>query len=187
MPPTSDSSPFADLLVAQIRNEFTAHQQYVAAAVWYDDQDLPRLAGHFYRQAIEERNHAMMMVRYLLDRDLPAPIPGIDAVRNDFAAPIDGLRLALAQERTVTDQVEALFRAARAENDVLGEQFMLWFLKEQVEEVAEHGHARRHRRASRRRLVPDRGAPHPRDGRRRRGRPGGTRGGRGLPLSVRQG
>jgi ferritin len=132
----SSSPSFADLLVSQIRNEFTAHQQYVAAAAWFDDRDLPRLAGHFYRQAIEERNHAMMMVRYLLDRDLPAPIPGIGEVRNDFAAPIDALQLALAQEREVTVQVETLFRAARAENDVLGEQFMLWFLKEQVEEVA---------------------------------------------------
>jgi ferritin len=136
MPATSDNSTFAELLVAQIRNEFTAHQQYVAAAAWYDDQDLPRLAGHFYRQAIEERNHAMMMVRYLLDRDLPAPIPGIDDVRNDFSTPLDGLQVALAQERQVTAQVEALFKAARAESDVLGEQFMLWFLKEQVEEVA---------------------------------------------------
>ena len=78
----------------------------------------------------------MMMVRYLLDRDLPAPIPGIDEVRNDFTTPIEPLQMALAQERAVTEQVEALFRAARAENDVLGEQFMLWFLKEQVEEVA---------------------------------------------------
>jgi ferritin len=131
-----DATTFADLLGRQIRNEFTAHQQYVAAAVWFDDQDLPRLAGHFYRQAIEERNHAMMMVRYLLDRDLPAPIPGIDEVRNSFGTPLEPLEMALAQERAVTGQVEALFRAARAENDVLGEQFMLWFLKEQVEEVA---------------------------------------------------
>jgi ferritin len=130
------STSFADLLGRQIRNEFTAHQQYVAAAVWFDDQDLPRLAAHFYRQAVEERNHAMMMVRYLLDRDLPAPIPGIDEVRNDFSTPIEPLQMALAQERAVTEQVETLFKAARAENDVLGEQFMLWFLKEQVEEVA---------------------------------------------------
>src|SRR3954447_20388514 len=130
------STSFADLLGRQIRNEFTAHQQYLAAAVWFDDQDLPRLAAHFYRQAVEERNHAMMMVRYLLDRDLPAPIPGIDEVRNDFGTPIEPLQMALAQERAVTDQVETLFKAARAENDVLGEQFMLWFLKEQVEEVA---------------------------------------------------
>jgi bacterioferritin B len=49
---------------------------------------------------------------------------------------VDPITLALAQERAVTAQMEALFRAARAEGDVLGEQFMLWFLKEQVEEVA---------------------------------------------------
>ena len=127
---------FADLTRQQIRNEFTAHQQYVAAAVWFDSQDLPRLAAHFYRQAVEERNHAMMMVRHLLDRGLTATIPGVDDVRNDFAEPLDALRLALAQERAVTAQIEALFRAAREESDLLGEQFMLWFLKEQVEEVA---------------------------------------------------
>jgi bacterioferritin B len=130
------STSFADLLGDQIRNEFTAQQQYIAAAVWFDEQDLPRLAGHFYRQAVEERNHAMMMVRYLLDRSLPAPIPGVDEVRQDFKTPIEPLELALAQEQAVTAQVEALFKAARDENDVLGEQFMLWFLKEQVEEVA---------------------------------------------------
>ena len=127
---------FVDLLGRQIRNEFTAQQQYIAAAVWFDEQDLPRLAGHFYRQAVEERNHAMMMVQYLLDRDLPAPIPGIDEVRQDFTSPLEPLEMALAQEQTVTQQVEALFKAARNEADVLGEQFMLWFLKEQVEEVA---------------------------------------------------
>jgi len=131
-----ESTRFVDLLGQQIRNEFTAQQQYLAAAVWFDEQDLPRLAGHFYRQAVEERNHALMMVRYLLDRDLPAPIPGIDEVRQDFKTPLEPLEMALAQEQAVTAQVETLFKAAREEHDVLGEQFMLWFLKEQVEEVA---------------------------------------------------
>jgi ferritin len=130
------STRFVDLLGQQIRNEFTAQQQYIAAAVWFDKQDLPRLAGRFYRQAVEERNHAMMMVRYLLDRDLPAPIPGVDEVRQDFTTPLEPLGVALAQEQAVTAQVEALFKAARDEHDMLGEQFMLWFLKEQVEEVA---------------------------------------------------
>ena len=44
--------------------------------------------------------------------------------------------MSLAQEKVVTGQIEALFSAARAENYALGEQFILWFLKEQVEEVA---------------------------------------------------
>jgi ferritin len=78
----------------------------------------------------------MMMVRYILDRGLKIAIPGIEPVRNDFANAEEPLALALAQEQEVTENIKDLFAAARAENDALGEQFMLWFLKEQVEEVA---------------------------------------------------
>ncbi|GIJ00181.1 ferritin [Sediminihabitans luteus] len=127
---------YLTLLQEQVGHELDAHQQYVAIAVWFDANDLPRLAAHFYRQAIEERNHAMMIVQYMLDRDIPVTIPGTDPVRNDFLSVTEPLELALAQEKQVTDQIEAIFRAARAEGDAIGEQFMLWFLKEQVEEVA---------------------------------------------------
>lgn len=127
---------FNELLVRQVGNEFAASHQYVAVAAWFDGQDLPQLAKHFYRQSLEERNHAMMMVRYILDRGLKIAIPGIGAVRNDFANVEEPLSLALTQEQEVTENIKELFAAARAENDALGEQFMLWFLKEQVEEVA---------------------------------------------------
>ncbi|MBP3035060.1 ferritin [Arthrobacter sp. zg-ZUI100] len=127
---------FTKLLEAQIGNEFNASQQYIAMAVYFDGEDLPQLARHFYAQSVEERNHAMMLVQYMLDRDLPVQIPGIAAVRNDFSSVVEPITLALEQEQQVTRQIEALFAAARAEGDALGEQFMLWFLKEQVEEVA---------------------------------------------------
>jgi len=133
---TESPTTYADLLRGQIRNEFNASQQYVAMAVWFDARDLPRLASHFYRQAVEERNHAMMMVRWMLDRDIAVSIPGVDEVRSDFADISDAIRVALAQEKTVTEQIKSLFAKAREENDFLGEQFMLWFLSEQVEEVA---------------------------------------------------
>ncbi|MGV0837668.1 ferritin [Mycolicibacterium thermoresistibile] len=128
---------FHRLLQEQIRAEFTAAQQYVAIAVYLDGADLPQLAKHFYGQAVEERNHAMMMVRYLLDRDVEVEIPGVDDVRNSFDCVTDAVRLALQQERTVTEQITRLAGAARDEGDYLGEQFMQWFLKEQVEEVAQ--------------------------------------------------
>jgi bacterioferritin B len=127
---------FLELLRQQIRHEFTASQQYVAVAVWFDDYDLPRLAAHFYAQSVEERNHAMMMVQYLLDSDEKVLVPGVDDVRCDFETVLAPIELALAQEREVTRQIEALARTARDEGDYRGEQFMQWFLKEQVEEVA---------------------------------------------------
>jgi len=136
IPMTAPDQDFTSLLTAQVRNEFAAHQQYVAIAVWFDSHDLPQLARHFYRQAIEERNHAMMMVQWMLDRDLPVTIPSVPDVRNDFSGITEPIALALAQEKAVTEQIKNLFATARSQNDFLGEQFMLWFLKEQVEEVA---------------------------------------------------
>jgi len=70
---------FAAALNEQVGNEFAAHQQYVAIAVHYDAETLPRLAAFFYRQAVEERNHAMMLTQYLLDADLEVATPGVAA------------------------------------------------------------------------------------------------------------
>ncbi|QBJ96663.1 ferritin [Rhodococcus sp. ABRD24] len=130
------TSEFHQLLQDQIRNEFTASQQYVAVAVHFDSHDLPQLAGRFYRQAAEERDHAMMMIQYLIDNGLPVVVPGIDAVVTEFESVHEPVALALAQEKAVTEQVTRLARTARDTGDYLGEQFMQWFLKEQVEEVA---------------------------------------------------
>jgi bacterioferritin B len=127
---------FLALLKDQIRSEFTASQQYTAVAVWLDGEDLPQLAAHFYAQAGEERNHAMSMVQFILDTHERVQIPGIDEVVNDFETVEDVVRLALEQEKRVTEQITTLARTARDEGDYLGEQFMQWFLKEQVEEVA---------------------------------------------------
>ena len=79
-----------------------ASQQYVAIAVHYDAQTLPRLAAHFYRQAVEERNHAMMIVQYLLDADERVLIPGVAAPQTEFADVVEPVRLALEQEKRVT-------------------------------------------------------------------------------------
>lgn len=133
---TSSSSSFAELLSAQVGHEFAASQQYIAIAVWADAQDLPQLATRFYQHSLGERNHAMMMVQYMLDRDIPTTIPAVPAPQAEFAGPVAALSLALEQEKQVTRQIEALFQAARTESDPLGEQFMLWFLREQVEEIA---------------------------------------------------
>ena len=93
---------FVEVLNAQIGSEFSAHNRYVACAAYYDGLTMPQMAGLFYRQALEERAHAMMMVQYLIDCDEPVVVPGVDSPSNDFSS----------------------------------EQFMQWFIKEQVEEVS---------------------------------------------------
>ncbi len=127
---------FAHALNKQIANEFAAHQQYVAAAVYYDAETLPQLAAFFYRQAVEERNHALMMVQYLLDTNQEVKIPGIDAPETKFVDVVGPVAMALEQEKTVGEEINALFKLARDAGDYPAEQFLLWFVKEQVEEVA---------------------------------------------------
>jgi bacterioferritin B len=127
---------FPEALNEQVAREFAASQQYVAIAVHYDAETLPQLAAHFYRQALEERNHAMMIVQYLLDAGEPVQIPGVDAPQTDFADVVSPVRLALDQERQVTEEIVSLARLAREEGDLVGEQFLGWFLDEQREEVS---------------------------------------------------
>src|SRR5262245_26474102 len=127
---------FASKLNEQIRYEFSASQQYIAVAVYYDSQSLAQLAAHFYRQAVEERNHAMMMVQYLLDADHDVVTPGIDAPQTEFSDAVAPVALALEQEKRVTEQIIELVKLARDEGELVGEQFLHWFLQEQREEVA---------------------------------------------------
>jgi ferritin len=127
---------FPDALNDQIGYEFAASQQYVAIAAHYDSETLPQLAAFFYRQAVEERNHAMMIVQFLLDSDLEVAIPGVEAPRTDFGDATEPVSLALEQEKRVTDQIVALVALAREEGHLVGEQFLHWFLQEQREEVS---------------------------------------------------
>src|ERR671920_2631259 len=111
---------FIDKLNEQIGHEFAASQQYVAIAVHYDAQTLPRLAAVFYQQSVEERNHAMMLVQYLMDVGEDIVVPGVPAPQSAFADIVEPVALALDQEKRVSAQISALAAAARAENDYMG-------------------------------------------------------------------
>ncbi len=78
----------------------------------------------------------MVIVQYFLDRDITVQLAGIEQPENSFADYRAPIKHALAQEQPVTDQVIHLAKAARDEGDLLGEQFMQWFLEEQVDEAA---------------------------------------------------
>ena len=130
------SERFVDALNAQIAREFAAAHQYIAVGAYYAGEAFPRLAAFFYEQADEERGHAMKMVNYLLDRDATPDIGAIDAPRTSFEDHVEPITIALEQERKVTVRISELFEIARETRDYPSEQFMHWFLDEQVEEEA---------------------------------------------------
>src|ERR1700754_1370353 len=106
------AAPFVARLNEQIGHEFAAHQAYVACAVYYDGETLPQLAAFFYRQALEERDHAMMMGQYLLYADAPVNNPGVSAPPPRFGDIVEPVALALEQEKRVSDQINHLAATA---------------------------------------------------------------------------
>jgi bacterioferritin B len=130
------SERFLDALNAQVAREFAAAHQYVAVGNYYAAETYPRLAAFFYGQADEERQHAMKMVNYLLDRGSAPDVGAIDSPRQSFGDHVEPIKIALEQEKKVTVRISELFEIARETRDFQSEQFMLWFLEEQVEEEA---------------------------------------------------
>ena len=128
------SERLVEALNAQIGREFAAAHQYVAIGAFYAGQTFPQLSAFFYRQAEEEREHAMKMVNFVLDRDAKVDFGAIAQPRADFPDHVAPISAALDQERKVTVDISALFEIARESRDFQSEQFLHWFLEEQVEE-----------------------------------------------------
>jgi ferritin len=120
----------------QIGHEFGAMLQYVAIASYFDGEALPRLAAHFSRQAEEERDHAMRLVRYVTEAGGTVAIPAIPASRSGFATAEEAVQLSLDQEKRVTEQINALMDEAIQENDHAAQIMLQWFVTEQIEEVS---------------------------------------------------
>lgn len=119
----------------QIGNELSASHQYVAIAVYFDAEGLPMLARHFHRQAVEERDHAMRFVKYLVEADAAVRIPAVPAPTAVFKSADEAVKLSLDSEMRVTKQINALMDRAIKEGDHLSRNMLEWFVAEQREEV----------------------------------------------------
>lgn len=130
------SQQSADALNEQIGAEFGAMLQYVAISSYFDAEGLPELAHHFALQADEERDHAMRIVKYVVDADAPLRIPVIEAPRAGFASAEEAVQLSLEWEMNVTDRINSLMDLAIEQNEHLTKTFLDWFVSEQLEEVS---------------------------------------------------
>ena len=120
----------------QIGNEFNASLQYVSIASHFAGDALPALAAHFYRQAEEERDHAMRFVKYIVDAGGSIEIPAIPAPKGAFKNAEEAVQLSLDREKAVTQQINQLYELAIKESDHTTRTFLAWFLTEQLEEVS---------------------------------------------------
>ena len=120
----------------QIGAEFGASLQYVAMASHFAEQSYPVLAAHFFKQAGEERDHALRFLKYVLEAGGHIEIPQIPAPKHAFRSAEEAVALALEWEKNVTDMINNLMALALKEEDYLTQNMLGWFIKEQLEEVS---------------------------------------------------
>ena len=134
---TSDALNSA--LNQQVGNEMGASLQYISIAAHFDSQSLTGLARFFYRQAEEEREHAMKFVHYVVDSGGKLEIPAVPAPQATFSSAQEAVALALDWEREVTQQIYALVDIAKEDSNYIAIRFLDWFVNEQFEEVTSMG------------------------------------------------
>jgi bacterioferritin B len=123
----------------QMGNEFSAMLQYYAIAAHFGAEGLRELSAHFYKQAEEEKEHALRFIQFVIDTGARVKIPAVSAPQAHFKVAEDAVKLSLEQEEQVTTQINALVSMAKAESDYTVDNFLQWFIKEQLEEVASMG------------------------------------------------
>ncbi|HSK08903.1 MAG TPA: ferritin [Vicinamibacterales bacterium] len=120
----------------EIGRELFASNQYTNIACYFESMALRKLAALFHKQADEERMHALKFVKYLNDVGASVALPAIQAPQPTFKSVEEAVQKALDWEREVTRQVNSLMSMAIDQKDYAAQDFLRWFVTEQVEEEA---------------------------------------------------
>ena len=124
----------SQLLNEQINKELYSAYLYLDFANYFERRGLAGFANWYTIQAQEERDHAMLMYRFLLNNDCKVTFDAVAKPTHDCKEDMDILNAGLAHERFITDSINTIYAAAYAEKDFRTMQFLDWFVKEQGEE-----------------------------------------------------
>jgi ferritin len=130
------SQKLAAAINEQIGREFAASMQYVAIASHFGLENLPALSAYFFKQAEEEREHAMKFVHHLVEAGERVTVPAIAKPKDTFASIEEAVKLSLDWEEEVTRQIYALVTLAEQEKNYITHHFLQWYVDEQLEEVS---------------------------------------------------
>lgn len=129
-----------DAINKQIGEELKASNGYANMASYFNSLGLLRLTAMFFDQSEEEREHAMKFLHYLLEVDGNVAIPAIPAVPNKFDSVKAAFKMALSWEQEVTGKINHLMDLAVEAKDYATQDFLRWYVTEQVEEESTMSH-----------------------------------------------
>ncbi|QRN83243.1 ferritin [Chloroflexota bacterium] len=125
---------------AQIGHELLASNIYINMAAYFNGLGLLRLSDMFFKQSEEEREHALKFIHYLLDVEGDVAVPALDEPRTKYDSVKQAFEKALEWEKEVSRNINNLMSIAIKENDYASQDFLRWFVTEQVEEEATMSH-----------------------------------------------
>ena len=124
----------ARLLNEQINKELYSAYLYLDMANYYDEQDLDGYANYYMIQAQEERDHALLFMKYMQNNGLKVTLEAIGKPDKVYASVLDPLLAAAEHERYVTSLINAIYHEAHQAHDYRTMKFLDWFVDEQMEE-----------------------------------------------------
>ena len=134
------SNKLNDAITTQIGDELKASNAYANMAAYFNGLGLLKLSAFFFDQSEEEREHAMKFVHYLLEVEGDVNIPAIPDVPNKFESVKAAFEMALSWEKDVTSKIYHLMDLAVEAKDYASQDFLRWYVTEQVEEEATMSH-----------------------------------------------
>jgi len=124
----------ATLLNEQINKEFYSAYLYLDISNYYDEQDLDGYAHYYMVQAQEERDHALLFMKYMQSNNLKVTLEAIGKPDKAFNSVLDPLEIAAEHERYVTSLINEIYHQAHQDKDYRTMKFLDWFVNEQMEE-----------------------------------------------------
>ena len=125
-----------EILNEQILREDYSSQLYLSMASWAENMGFEGISGWLYAQAEEERVHMLKLIRYVNDRDGVALIPGIKTPPKEFGDIFVMFDQVFAHERYISGSINEIVAVCIAENDFTTQNWIQWFVNEQIEEEA---------------------------------------------------
>ena len=124
----------AKLLNEQINKEFYSAYLYLDIANYYDALDLDGYANYYMIQAQEERDHALLFMKYMQNNGLKVTLETIGKPDKEFTSVLRPLEVAAEHERYVTALINNIYHEAHEAKDYRTMKFLDWFVDEQMEE-----------------------------------------------------
>ena len=124
----------AALLNEQINKEFYSAYLYLDISNFYDELDLDGYANYYMIQAQEERDHALLFMKYMQVNGLKVTLGAIDKPDKVYSNVIDPLEAAAEHERYVTALINNIYHECHAAKDYRTMKFLDWFVDEQMED-----------------------------------------------------